>query len=137
MSTFQLKDSTKETVAAYGFLFPNLVGFLVFTSIPVLASLALSFMQVDLISTPKVFKVVGFGNFRWLLADPYFWKYCYNTIVLMAAIPFSIAGSLILALALNQRLKGVVFFRTIYFLPTICSGVAIYGGSFITLILAF
>ena len=113
-------------LAGYGFLLPNFVGFLVFTSIPVLASLALSFMKVDLISMPKVFKLIWLDNFKQLFVDPYFWKYCWNTIVLMGAIPFSIAGSLILALALNQKLKGVVIFRTIYFLPTICSGVAIY-----------
>src|SRR3989338_6166402 len=126
MAKFQLKDSTKEALAGYGFLLPNFLGFLVFTSLPVLASLALSFMKVDLISSPKLFKLVWFENFRELFRDPYFWKYCWNTVVLMAAIPFSIAGSLILALALNQQLKGVVIFRTIYFLPTICSGVAIY-----------
>jgi multiple sugar transport system permease protein len=73
-----------------------------------------------------VFRWVWLDNFRQLLSDPYFWKYCWNTVVLMAAIPFSIAGSLILALAMNQKLKGAVFFRTVYFLPTICSGVAIY-----------
>ena len=123
---FQLKDSTKEAIAGYGFLLPNLVGFMVFTSLPVLASLALSFMKVDLISIPQVFRFVGLDNFRQLFLDPYFWKYCWNTVVLMGAIPFSIAGSLILALALNQKLKGTVFFRTVYFLPSICSGVAIY-----------
>ncbi|MBI4373039.1 MAG: sugar ABC transporter permease [Candidatus Omnitrophica bacterium] len=122
----QLKDSTKETIAGYGFLLPNFAGFLLFTSLPVLASLALSFMRVDLISSPKLFKLVGFENFIQLFDDPYFWKYCWNTVVLMSSIPLSIAGSLILALALNQKLKGIVFFRTIYFLPTICSGVAIY-----------
>lgn len=123
---FQLKDSTKEAIAGYGFLVPNLAGFIIFTSLPVLASLTLSFMKVDLISTPKEFRFVWLDNFRQLFLDPYFWKYCWNTIVLMVAIPFGIAGSLILALALNQKLKGTVIFRTIYFLPTICSGVAIY-----------
>lgn len=126
MAKKELKDSTKEAIAGYGFLFPNFIGFLLFTSLPVLASLALSFMNVDLISSPKVFKLVGLKNFVQMFADPYFWKYCWNTVVLMAAIPFSIGGSLIMALALNQKLRGIVIFRTIYFLPTICSGVAIY-----------
>lgn len=126
MNKFQLKDSTKEALAGYGFLLPNFVGFLVFTSLPVLASLVLSFMNVDLIAHPKVYQFVGLDHFVTLLTDKSFWKYCWNTVVLMAAIPFSITGSLLLALGLNQRLKGVVFFRTIYFLPTICSGVAIY-----------
>ncbi|MBI3307132.1 MAG: sugar ABC transporter permease [Candidatus Omnitrophica bacterium] len=118
-----LKSSTKEAVAAYGFLLPNLAGFFLFTSIPILVSLGLSFVSWDLFS-PPVF--VGFSNFTKLLADPLFWKYCGNTVYLMLAIPLSMAGSLILALALNQKLKGIVFFRTVYFLPTICSGVAIY-----------
>lgn len=119
----QLKTSVSETLAAYCFLAPNFIGFLTFTSIPVLASLVLSFMKWDLFSPPQF---VGLDNFRHLFMDEYFWKFCMNTLYLMMAIPFSIAGSLILALALNQKLKGVVFFRTVYFLPTICSGVAIY-----------
>lgn len=123
MKRFQLKDTTKETLAGYGFLLPNFTGFLLFTSLPVAASLLLSFVSWDLFSAPKF---VGLKNFRVLFQDPLFWKYSWNTVVLMAAIPFSIAGSLILALALNQKLKGIVIFRTIYFLPTICSGVAIY-----------
>ena len=118
-----LKNSTRETCAAYVFLLPNLTGFLVFTSIPVLASLVLSFLRWDLFS-PPVF--VGFRNFFDLMQDSLFWKYCWNTVYLMLAIPISMAGSLCLALALNQKLKGIVFFRTVYFLPTICSGVAIY-----------
>lgn len=111
------------TLAAYGFLLPNLLGFLIFTSIPVLASFGLSFVKWDLFS-PPVF--VGLHNFNALLHDPLFWKYCGNTIYMMLAIPISMAGSLLLALALNQKLKGIVFFRTVYFLPSICSGVAIY-----------
>ncbi len=118
-----LKNSTKEAIAAYGFLLPNLAGFLIFTSIPILASLGLSFVKWDLFSPPTF---VGVSNFTNLFVDPLFWKYSWNTVYLMLAIPLSMAGSLILALALNQKLKGIVFFRTVYFLPTICSGVAIY-----------
>lgn len=119
-----MKDKTKEMLAAYAFLAPNLIGFLVFTSTPVLVSLGLSFMKWDLLSGPPEF--IGFANFNELIRDPFFWKYCWNTIYLMASIPIGMAGSLILALALNQKLKGTVFFRTVYFLPTICSGVAIF-----------
>ena len=118
-----LKSSTKEALAAYGFLAPNFVGFLIFTSIPVFASLVLSFVRWDLFSPPQW---AGVANFVELVKDPLFWKFCLNTVYLMAAIPLSMAGSLILAIALNQKLKGIVFFRTVYFLPTICSGVAIY-----------
>ncbi|OGW78745.1 MAG: hypothetical protein A2Z83_00050 [Omnitrophica bacterium GWA2_52_8] len=112
-----------ETIAAYGFLSPNLAGFFLFTTIPVIASLVLSFMQWNLLTDPEF---VGLANFIELVRDPLFWKYCWNTVYLMAAIPISMAGSLILALALNQKLKGEVIFRTVYFLPTISSGVAIF-----------
>lgn len=114
----------REAATAYTFLFPNLVGFLIFTFIPVGASLLLSFTHWDLLSGPPVF--AGLENFTKLFRDPFFWKYSWNTVYLMLAIPLSMAGSLLLALALNHKLKGVVFFRTVYFLPTLCSGVAIY-----------
>ena len=118
-----LKNSTKETLTAYAFLLPNFSGFMIFTSIPIVASLALSFVRWDLFSPPQF---IGLQNFDRLFQDSLFWKYCWNTIYLMFSIPLSMAGSLLLALALNQKLKGIVFFRTVYFLPTLCSGVAIY-----------
>lgn len=102
---------------------PNLLGFLLFTSIPVAASMALSFLDWDLLSAPRF---VGFDNFITLFKDPFFWQYSWNTVYLMLAIPLSMAGSLILAIGMNQKLKGIVFFRTVYFLPTLCAGVAIY-----------
>jgi multiple sugar transport system permease protein len=76
-----------------------------------------------LLSEPKF---VGFANFVNLMRDPYFWKYSLNTVYMMISIPLGMAGSLILALAMNQKLKGIVIFRTLYFLPTLCAGVAIY-----------
>ncbi len=119
-----MKDKTKEMLAAYAFLTPNLLGFLVFTSIPVLASLGLSFVDWDILSGPPQW--VCFKNFIALAKDPFFWKYCWNTVFLMASIPLGMAGSLLLALALNLKFKSTLFFRTVYFLPTICSGVAIF-----------
>jgi len=65
----KLGSQARETIAAYGFLMPNLLGFFIFTSIPVLASLVLSFMEWDLLSPAKF---VGFKNFSTLFADPLF-----------------------------------------------------------------
>ena len=118
-----LKSSTRETIAGYSFLLPNFMGFLLFTSLPVLASLVLSFYKWDLLS-PPIF--VGFKNFITLFQDTYFWKYCYNTLFLMMGIPLGMAGSLIVALAMNQKLKGIVFFRTAFFIPSICVPIAIF-----------
>ncbi len=120
---FRLKNTTKEALSGYGFLLPNFIGFLVFTSIPVIVSLVLAFYKWDLLSRAQF---VGFDNFIRLFTEKEFWYYCYNTIFLMLAIPISVFGSLGLALILNRNLKGAIFFRTIYFLPTISSGVAIF-----------
>jgi len=130
---FRLKASAKEALAAYIFLLPNLAGFLVFTSIPVIASLVLSFVRWDILSPPQF---VGFDNFIRLLGfsikdgvfkfnDPLFWKYTKNTLFLMMVIPLNMIGALAIALALNKKIRGIVIFRTVYFLPTISSGVAI------------
>lgn len=133
-----LKTRHRETIVAYLFLLPNLLGFLIFTSLPVLVSLVLSFMDAQLATWPNVIsaKFIGFDNFikilgfhmkdgAWVMNDPRFWQCTGNTLFLMMAIPIQIFGSLILALIMNNKMKGIVTFRTIYFLPTISNGVAI------------
>lgn len=130
----ELKSSTKEAISAYLFLMPNLIGFLVFTFLPVFISLLLSFYEYDIITWPP--KFVGLSNFVKLLGfhsengrivanDYNFWKFLWNTIFLMFSIPINMMASLALAIAMNQKIKGVVTFRTIFFLPSICPGVAV------------
>jgi len=135
----RFKVTHREAIIALLFLLPNLLGFLIFDSIPVLTSFVLSFFDAQLAPWPKVMtaKFVGFGNFikllgfhlqdnAWVANDPKFWKFTGNTLFLMMVIPLQIFGSLILALIMNKKLKGIVAFRTLYFLPTIANGVAIY-----------
>lgn len=128
-----MTDKGKETLVAICFLLPNLIGFLIFTFFPVLASLVLSFFEWNIFSAPQY---VGLQNFIQLLGfsiqngsiefnDPNFWYYLYNTVFLMLIIPIQVFGSLLAAMALNQDIKGVVFFRTLFFLPTITQGAAI------------
>ena len=128
------RQQVRSSLTAAAFLAPNVLGFLAFTAIPVVASLTLSFFSWDIISWPP--KFVGFDNYirllgwqvvdgRWLPRDPLFWKFAGNTCYLMGAIPLNMMGSLALAWVLNQRLRGLVFFRTLVFLPSISSGVAI------------
>jgi multiple sugar transport system permease protein len=110
-------------LAAGLFLLPNLLGFLIFTSLPVLASLALSFFKWDLFTTPRF---VGLHNFAVLMKDRDFWYYAFNTLFLMLAIPVNMLGSLLLAMVMNRKLRGIVVFRTIYFMPSIVAGVGTY-----------
>jgi multiple sugar transport system permease protein len=115
----------KDFIAAMGFLLPNLIGFILFTTLPVGFSLVMSFTNWDI--RPGVpLRFIGIENFRELFNEPDFYKYLWNTIFLMFGIPISIAGSLMLALVLNQRLRGVVVFRTMFYIPTITSGVALF-----------
>ena len=124
----------RSILTAAAFLSPNLSGFLAFTLIPVFASLTLSFFEWDIINWPPRF--IGFDNYlrllgwqlhggHWVPRDPLFWKFTWNTLFLMLAIPINMMGSLALAWALNQRLRGLLLFRTLVFLPSISSGVAI------------
>lgn len=115
------------------FLAPSGIGFGVFIVAPVLAAIALSFFRWDLFHAPQF---VGLKNFLSLLGwswidgkleanDPRFWRFLGNTFFFMLAIPFSVAGSLGLAVLLNQKFRGRVFFRTIYFIPSVCTGIGI------------
>jgi len=117
-------ERRREAIAGYLFILPNLMGFLLFVLGPVIAALVLGFVEWDMRSSGEF---VGLANYRKLaFEDEYFWKYVLNTLFLMLGIPIGMAGSLLLALVLNQKIRGRVFFRTIYFLPTMCAGVAIY-----------
>ncbi|MDO8525033.1 MAG: sugar ABC transporter permease [Candidatus Omnitrophota bacterium] len=129
----KLKSSEKEALAGYLFILPNFAGFLVFTLVPLALSLVLSFVHWDMLSAPKA---AGLSNFINLLGfhkeagklfanDPLFWKCLGNTLYLMMIIPLQIMASLLLALIINHKIKGISFFKTIYFLPTITNGVAI------------
>ncbi len=125
LKNIQFTKKTREAFVGYTFLLPNLGGFLLFTLIPVIASFALAFFDYNLYQ-PQLSKFVGLDNFITLFTDKDFYYYCYNTIFMMLAIPISLFGSLGLAVLLNRKLKGIVFYRTAYFLPTISSGVAIF-----------
>lgn len=109
---------------ALTFLFPNLVGFMVFTAGPVVASALYSFTNWNL-TEPDATSFVGLANFRDLLQDKPFWLYLVNTAFFMLGLPIAIGGSLFLAVLLNQRLRGSVVFRTLLYLPSFTSGVAI------------
>lgn len=89
------------------FLGPNFVGFMVFTLVPVVASLFGSFTSWSL--EPSVpLEFIGLANYRRLLTDQDFYFYFFNTLYMMVTLPFSIFGSLLLAVLLSERydLKG-------------------------------
>lgn len=110
-------------LAAALFLLPNLLGFLFLTAIPVIASFVLSFFNWKLINAPSF---VGLSNFIELFSDDLFWKSTLNTAVFVfVKVPVCIAIALLLAIVLNRKLIGRDLFRTIVFLPVICSSVSV------------
>jgi multiple sugar transport system permease protein len=113
-----------EFMAAMGFLLPNFIGFLAFTAGPVLFSLAVSFSNWNLQRTIP-FQWIGLDNFIKLLHDEEFWLYSVNTAYMMIGMPLAVAGSLFLAILLTQKLRGMVVYRTLFYLPSFTSGVAL------------
>lgn len=113
----------RETIAAYGFLLPNLVGFLIFTLLPVIAALFISLTDWNLLQPPKW---VGLKNFVTLAQDPLFRKVLGNTaIYVLGTVPVQMILALLVAMALNQGLPGTLFFRAAFFMPVVTSAVAI------------
>ena len=107
----------KESFWAWVFVLPAFLGTLIFIIVPIFASFGLSFVDWNLISKPKI---VGLENYTGLFNDPVFYQVLWNTLyyALITAI-FSIILPLILAVALNGKIKGSGFFKTAYFIPYI------------------
>ncbi len=118
-----MKKNHKEYLWAYLFISAPILGFLIFAFIPLSYSVYVSFTQYSGYHTP-VFQ--GTDNYSRLIAeDPLFWKTLYNTFYSALGIPIGMAVALGIAMALNQKIRGMHFFRTVFFLPTISSVVAL------------
>jgi multiple sugar transport system permease protein len=99
------------------FISPWLIGFAAFQIYPILYSLRLSF---TLYSGFGNWTDVGLQNFNRLFHDPLFWKSAYNTLYYtVIAVPLGVVVAIVLALAMNQRVKEVAVYRAILYLPTI------------------
>src|SRR3954468_20522876 len=106
------KRAPSDLKDALLFLAPNLVGFGLFMVGPMLFSLVVSFTNWDL-QRAVPFAFTGGDNYRRLMHDADFWRYFVNTIYLMLGLPISIAGSLVLAILLSRRMRGMAIYRTI------------------------
>ncbi len=113
----------KESRTAYKFLAPWLIGIAVFTVGPMVLSLLMSTMKWDMIA-PAQFR--GTGNFREAFVDdPRFWISLRVTLLFtVLSTPIGIFCSFLLAMLLNQKVKGVALFRSMYYMPSITSAVA-------------
>jgi multiple sugar transport system permease protein len=110
---------------AFAFLGLNFIGFLVFCLGPVVFSLGISFTKWKL-TRPDSLTWAGLANYRELFHDDRFWLCLVNTGYLMLGLPVTIAGALGFALLLSQNRRGMVVYRTMYYLPSFTSGVALF-----------
>ena len=117
------RPARREAILFYLCISPWLLGFAVFILGPVLASLGLSFTRWDLLTDP-VF--TGLRNYGRMIDDKLFWQSLSVTVrYTLLYVPAELVGGLLLALLMNQRgVRGIRGVRTIYYLPTIISGVA-------------
>lgn len=115
--------SRKENRAGYLFALPWLIGLVVFLIGPIVASVLLSFTNWNLISPARW---VGLENYRDMIHSREFWQSIKVTLFYaLLSVPLYLVLGLSLAILLNQRLRGMYMFRTILFLPTVLSGVAV------------
>nr|WP_301711549.1 sugar ABC transporter permease [Oenococcus sicerae] len=115
----------KESLWGYFFIGPFLLGFFMFMFGPMIFSFIGSFTNYNLTSKMDF---IGFKNFEQMFFhDNLFWKSFYNTIYfVLISVPLTTAASIFLAIILNQKIKGISVFRTVFYLPAILSGVAVY-----------
>jgi multiple sugar transport system permease protein len=114
---------SRHELVFYLFISPWAIGFIAFTLGPFLVSLWLSMTEWDLVTPPQF---VGFSNFRRMFIDDrYFWVSLWNTVYYtIVSVPLKQIIAFTLAMLLNQDLKGIYIYRTIFYLPSVTSGVA-------------
>ncbi len=111
-----------DTLAGWAFISPTVLLIGLFGLVPVAWAFVLSFEHNDLISAGRW---VGLANYRALLHDPQFAHSVRNTVVYTAIfVPVCVVGALLVAAALNRRVRGITFYRVAVFVPVVTSTVA-------------
>jgi multiple sugar transport system permease protein len=120
------RPARREACEGILFASPWIIGFVLFTAEPMLASFLLSFTHWNGITPFSDLRWIGAENYaRLLLHDASFLKALRNTaFYAIFSVPLGMTVALALALLLNQKVRGLAFFRTIFYLPSVVSGVA-------------
>ena len=124
MKTWTNSTKKREERQFFAFISPWLIGFLIFTLYPMVFSVMLVFTNMDMTGSGKF---IGLDNFvRVFSEDPLFYKSLLNTLYfVLVSVPVSLIAAFLIALLLNQKIRGVGFFRTSFYIPYITSGVAV------------
>ncbi|GAC1312205.1 MAG: sugar ABC transporter permease [Ktedonobacteraceae bacterium] len=113
---------TRERLVAYLFLLPWVAGFLAFTVGPMVFSLITSFTDYPILH-PENTHWTGFANYHTVMHDAILGRSLLVTLLYVSlVVPSDLVVGLILAMILNTRVRGIAFFRTVFFLPVMISG---------------
>lgn len=113
----------REAIEAYVCIAPWVLGFIFFVGGPIVASLGISLTDWSLLAPPAF---LGGGNYAHMARDPLFWQSLKVTLIYaLFSIPLGIALGFALALLLNQRVRFIALWRTVFYLPAVVSGVAV------------
>lgn len=114
----------KQHLVSYSFILPNFLGFAIFTLVPLVAAMAMSFFNWN---GANVIQFNGLDNFKAMFTtDTNFQISLFNTFVFtLGTVPLTMVASLALAILLNQKLPGTKAFRAMYFFPYVASIVAV------------
>lgn len=126
MSNIKKGTSRERNEFMWGWLFilPTMVGLIILNIIPIFQTIYQSFFKTGDFGKGNIF--IGAENYIRLLSDGEVWQSVLNTFkYAIVEVPFSIALSLVLAVLLNRKMKGVSTYRTIFFLPMVAAPAAV------------
>jgi multiple sugar transport system permease protein len=107
----------RQGKAAHVFLLPFLLGLVLITAVPLIASLYLSFTDYDLLGDPSL---IGFENFQRMVEDERFWASVGVTLrYVLVSVPLQLAFALLLAVVLDKGMRGLVLYRSAFYLPSL------------------
>lgn len=119
----RISVTNRNRIKGYAFLLPNILGFAVFTLFPVAASLLISFTDWD--GFGKI-RFIGLTNYLGIFSDEGFMISLKNSMIYtIFFVPLTLALALLVAIALNNGMKGVKLYRTAFFLPYISATIAV------------
>lgn len=119
---FRFNIRQKEAIAGMLLVSPWVLGFLLFTIGPLVASFLMSLCWYEILRPPRY---IGLANYANMVLDPLVWKSLYNTMyVTLIGVPLRICLALVVALFLSRDVKGIPFYRTAFYIPSITPLVA-------------
>ena len=123
-SAWSSRRARRENLAGWLCASPWILGFFIFTLGPMLTSIYYSFTEFPLISPPQW---IGLENYRQMVSgDKFFFQALkVTTLYSLISVPLHLAVGFFVAVLLNQRIRFVSLWRTIYYLPAVISGVAV------------